>query len=390
MSFARAKSSHVSNPDGGACRSYPSAAAQKSTSRLTSFASNVICSVGPTRSPYRAPSWCGRPRRRTTAYHRRRPSDEEGDRDARSDGHVHRLGGWVRVGPRDPPHAAVDRDDRRVHPDGDQRREDPADDGARSPGVGTERRFARPDEPALAARGDDRDRVDLDHRLGGDEGDDPHRPARGGGARQVARANLAHRDEVIERRDVGVHLHDVGERRAVGGEQRLQVLVYLLRLAAHVADADDRSGRVRGDLSGDVQPHRVARLDLHDVRVRAERRRDAVRVRTLDVHACDASHSAASFAWYVRIRSAPARRIEVRSSRTVLRSSSHPFCAAAFTIAYSPLTLYAAVGNAVSSFTRRTMSRYGTAGLTITTSAPSSISARTSRIASSPFAGSIW
>ena len=50
------------------------------------------------------------------------------------------------------------------------------------------------------------------------------------------------------------------------------------------------------------------------------------------------SQSTASFVWYVRIRSAPARRIDVSSSRTTRRSSSQPFCAAAFTIAYSPLT----------------------------------------------------
>jgi uncharacterized protein YbjT (DUF2867 family) len=52
-----------------------------------------------------------------------------------------------------------------------------------------------------------------------------------------------------------------------------------------------------------------------------------------------ANQPAASFAWYVRIRSAPARRIDVSASSTTLRSSSQPFSAAAFSIAYSPLTL---------------------------------------------------
>jgi len=52
-----------------------------------------------------------------------------------------------------------------------------------------------------------------------------------------------------------------------------------------------------------------------------------------------ASHPAASDAWYVRIRSAPARRIDLSSSSTTRRSSIQPFAAAAFTIAYSPLTL---------------------------------------------------
>ena len=43
-----------------------------------------------------------------------------------------------------------------------------------------------------------------------------------------------------------------------------------------------------------------------------------------------------------------------------------------------------------SSLTRRTMSRYGSPGLTITMSAPSAMSSATSRNASSLFAGSIW
>ena len=50
----------------------------------------------------------------------------------------------------------------------------------------------------------------------------------------------------------------------------------------------------------------------------------------------------------------------------------------------------AASGNRVASFARRITSRYGSAGLTITTSAPSSMSARISRSASSAFAGSCW
>jgi hypothetical protein len=80
----------------------------------------------------------------------------------------------------------------------------------------------------------------------------------------------------------------------------------------------------------------------------------------------------------------------VSVSRTVLRSSSQPAAAAALTIAYSPLTLYAATGTRVASLTRRITSRYGSAGLTMTTSAPSSTSSTASRTASSAFAGSIW
>src|SRR5262249_56317169 len=49
---------------------------------------------------------------------------------------------------------------------------------------------------------------------------------------------------------------------------------------------------------------------------------------------------ATSFAKYVITTSAPARLMAVRLSSTMRSSSSQPFAAAAFTIAYSPLTWY--------------------------------------------------
>ena len=55
--------------------------------------------------------------------------------------------------------------------------------------------------------------------------------------------------------------------------------------------------------------------------------------------------------------SAPARRIEVSASSTTARLSRYPAAAAASIIAYSPLTLYAATGTRVASFTRRITSR---------------------------------
>ena len=51
------------------------------------------------------------------------------------------------------------------------------------------------------------------------------------------------------------------------------------------------------------------------------------------------SQPASSFAQYETITSAPARLIAVRLSIAAARSSSQPRAAAAFTIAYSPLTL---------------------------------------------------
>ena len=47
----------------------------------------------------------------------------------------------------------------------------------------------------------------------------------------------------------------------------------------------------------------------------------------------------------------------VRISITIRRSSIQPFCAAALTMANSPLTLYAATGTPQRSLTRRMMSR---------------------------------
>src|SRR5205085_2056202 len=63
--------------------------------------------------------------------------------------------------------------------------------------------------------------------------------------------------------------------------------------------------------------------------------------------------------------------------------------AAALSIAYSPETLYAAIGSSKRSRAARITSRYGRAGLIISTSAPSATSSSHSRSASRTFAGSI-
>jgi hypothetical protein len=81
--------------------------------------------------------------------------------------------------------------------------------------------------------------------------------------------------------------------------------------------------------------------------------------------------------------------IAVSDSSAAWRSSSHPERAAAFTIAYSPETLYAAIGTSNASRTARITSRYGSAGLIMIASAPSSMSSSLSRSASLMFAGSI-
>src|SRR2546425_12364669 len=90
------------------------------------------------------------------------------------------------------------------------------------------------------------------------------------------------------------------------------------------------------------------------------------------------------------IRSAPALLIDVRISRAALFSSTHPFAAAAFTIEYSPLTLYAASGRSKRDLAPERTSRYAHAGFTITMSAPSRMSASVSLIAPPRVAPSPW
>src|SRR5215211_3357447 len=102
------------------------------------------------------------------------------------------------------------------------------------------------------------------------------------------------------------------------------------------------------------------------------------------------SHWASSFAQYETITSAPARLIAVSDSTAAARSSIHPAAPAALIIAYSPETLYAAIGRSNRSRTARITSRFGSAGLTINRSAPSARSSSHSRNASRTFAGSIW
>ena len=87
---------------------------------------------------------------------------------------------------------------------------------------------------------------------------------------------------------------------------------------------------------------------------------------------------------------APARRIDVSVSSIARSRSIQPLAAAASTIAYSPEIWYAATGTSTAARTAETTSRYGSAGLTITMSAPSATSSATSRSASRTFGGSCW
>src|SRR5581483_6114669 len=126
---------------------------------------------------------------------------------------------------------------------------------------------------------------------------------------------------------------------------------------------------------------------------RAHRRADAARhhrLRAVPERAPRQSQVASSLAQYVITTSAPARRIDVSASTAAARSSRSPAAAAAFSMAYSPETLYAASGRSKRSRTARTTSRYGSAGFTIRTSAPSATSSSHSRSASRTLPKSIW
>src|SRR5439155_21609634 len=127
---------------------------------------------------------------------------------------------------------------------------------------------------------------------------------------------------------------------------------------------------------------------------RANRRVDAagdqLERAAVQVAARPQSQVASSFVQYEITKSAPARLIAVSDSSAAGRSSRNPFAAAALTIAYSPETLYAASGCRNRSRTARITSRFGSAGFTISTSAPSATSSSHSRSASRTFAGSSW
>src|SRR5206468_12934311 len=170
-------------------------------------------------------------------------------------------------------------------------------------------------------------------------------------------------------------------------------------LAARRGLAGERHERHRGApaVLGDHEPDAVELPALRDPvvdRVLQRLVRDGRQLDELVAHRHDyrrcCSSLAAYGAWYVMMMSLPARRIESSVSITIRSLSIQPLAAAASIIAYSPLTLYAAIGMLISSLTARITSRYASAGFTITMSAPSATSIDTSRTASATFAGSIW
>jgi hypothetical protein len=71
--------------------------------------------------------------------------------------------------------------------------------------------------------------------------------------------------------EVGVVLHDIGESRAVGGEDRSQILVDLIGLRGDVARADEVALQIDSDLPGDIEERGVAGLDAHDLGIGADR-----------------------------------------------------------------------------------------------------------------------
>src|SRR5215831_14365107 len=90
-----------------------------------------------------------------------------------------------------------------------------------------------------------------------------------GAGRQRAEVLHAHVDvleELIDVGDVGVGLHDIGERGPRRGQRGLDVLADLAELRPHVARSDDLAARSSGELARDED----RLLALHDDHVRVE------------------------------------------------------------------------------------------------------------------------
>src|SRR5262249_26258389 len=104
---------------------------------------------------------------------------------------------------------------------------------------------------------------------------------------------------------------------------------------APIRGLDVRALRTGGE-QGRLEPDRPHRTDGGVDAAGGHVERAAPQCRdTLELY----SQPASSFAQYVTITSAPARRIAVSDSSAAARSSRSPAAAAAFSIAYSPLTL---------------------------------------------------
>src|SRR5262249_18737102 len=141
------------------------------------------------------------------------------------------------------------------------------------------------------------------------------------------------------------------------------------------------SDEVRGAADGAERAHRRVHATRDDCLGALEPRLVALGHHSL---------SASSRAKYVRMMSAPARLTAVMCSSATASPSIHPFSAAALIMAYSPDTWYAATGTSTSARTAAMTSRYASAGFTITMSAPSAMSRRTSSSASRPLCQSCW
>jgi hypothetical protein len=106
-------------------------------------------------------------------------------------------------------------------------------------------------------------RVFVPHRLGG----------------QVPKTHLAALGESVERGEVRMDLHDVGERGAVGLQDRSEVLEDLFGLGRQLVGSDQGALGIVRDLTGDVDPGSVGRVDSNGVRVGADGTSDDIGVR---------------------------------------------------------------------------------------------------------------
>jgi len=191
----------------------------------------------------------------------------------------------------------------------------------------------------LRSRADETDHLDRGHHR-----DDPlgkahfelRRGAEGGPAADRAREGVAHEERGVseEVRPVGLDVVDV----------RAAVRILEARAAARGREEGLPAHRGEG-ADGRAHAARHCRLRPPEERLRLRTGSGASPGGTpsrLPLHAGSppsSIHRAASRAWYVSTKSAPARTIPVRISRTIRFSSIQPLAAAALTIAYSPDTL---------------------------------------------------
>ena len=100
---------------------------------------------------------------------------------------------------------------------------------------------------------DDRDCLDLDHRVGVGQPADLDRRAGRRGRAEIAHPHVGVLGELLVIGDIGIGLDDIGQGGAGGFKAGLDVFADLLDLGPHIALADAHPLRVTRQLAGDKE-----------------------------------------------------------------------------------------------------------------------------------------